>query len=100
MALAGGVGGIPIIQNNLITDTTIGIYVDILVRDWFSPNIPQIHHNIITKNSVGIRFRIVTQNPYGEKDPTAIQDNTISQNVVGIKLVGYVEQCTIQNNNI
>ena len=88
------------IQNNLITNCTIGINIDVFVRNWFSPNIPLVQNNMITKNLVGIRFEINTQEPYGDRIPTIIKSNTISQNSIGMKLGGFLEQCTIQNNNI
>jgi parallel beta-helix repeat protein len=100
MAFGGGIGGYPTVQNNLVTNCTIGIYIDVFVRNWFLPNIPIVQNNIITKNSVGIRFEINKQESYGDRRPTIIQNNTISQNSVGIKLAGFMEQCTIQNNNI
>jgi parallel beta-helix repeat protein len=49
---------------------------------------------------VGIKYTISAQNPYGDREPTTIQDNTISQNAIGIKIEGSFEHCTIQNNNI
>jgi parallel beta-helix repeat protein len=93
-------GGYPKIEANLITNTDIGINIGVLIRDWFSANIPQIQRNLITKNSVGIKFTISEQNPYGDREPTTIQDNTISQNDIGIEIEGSFEHCTIQNNNI
>ena len=93
-------GGYPTIEDNLIANTDIGINIGVLIRDWFSANIPQIHRNLIMKNSVGIKFTINEQNPYGDRKPTSIQDNTISQNEIGIKIVGSFEHCTVQNNNI
>jgi parallel beta-helix repeat protein len=93
-------GGYPTIEDNLIANTDVGINIGVLIRDWFSANIPQIQRNLIIKNSVGIKFTIVTQNPYGDREPTTIQDNTISQNAIGIKIEGLFEQCTIKNNNI
>ena len=93
-------GGYPKIEANLITNTDIGINIGVLIRDWFSANIPQIQRNLITKNSLGIKFTISVQNPYGDREPTTIQDNTISQNAIGIKIEGPFEHCTIRNNNI
>ncbi|MBT0159944.1 hypothetical protein G4O51_08160 [Candidatus Bathyarchaeota archaeon A05DMB-2] len=95
-----GVSGYPTIEDNTITNTNIGISIGVLIRDWFSANIPQIHRNAIIKNQVGMLFEIVFQNPYGGRKPTTIQYNMISQNAIGIKIRGTFEQCTIQNNNI
>jgi parallel beta-helix repeat protein len=93
-------GGYPTIEDNLIANTDIGINIGVLIRDWFSANIPKIQRNLITKNSLGIKFTISVQNPYGDREPTTIQDNTISQNAIGIKIEGPFEHCTIRNNNI
>ena len=93
-------GGSPTIEDNIIANFDFGINIGVLIRDWFSANIPQIQRNLITKNSVGIKFSISEQNPYGGREPTTIQDNTITQNAVGIKMEGSFEHCTIQNNNI
>ena len=93
-------GGYPTIEDNLIANTDIGINIGVLIRDWFSANIPQIQRNLITKNSVGVKFTISEQNPYGDREPTTIQENTISQNAIGIKIDGSFWHCTIQNNNI
>ena len=93
-------GGYPTIEDNVIANFDVEINIGVLIRDWFSANIPQIQRNLITKNSVGIKFSISEQNPYGGREPTTIQDNTITQNAVGIKIEGPFEHCTIQNNNI
>jgi parallel beta-helix repeat protein len=98
-ALAGEIGGHPTIQNNLIANCTTSIYIDVLVRDWFSPNIPIVQNNLILGNDVGIYFEINTQEAYTGR-PTIIQNNAISQNSIGIKLAGLMQQCEIQNNNI
>jgi parallel beta-helix repeat protein len=93
-------GGYPTIEDNVIANFDVGINIGVLIRDWFSANIPQIQRNLITRNSVGIKFSISEQNPYGGREPTTIQDNTIAQNAIGIKIEGPFGHCTIQNNNI
>jgi hypothetical protein len=93
-------GGFPKIENNLITNSTVGIDISVLIRDWFVANIPLIQDNQITQNGVGIRYSIVTQESYGTAPPTTIQNNTITKNGVGIEFVGSTQEYQIVNNNI
>jgi hypothetical protein len=93
-------GGYPIIENNLITNSTVGIDVSVYVRMWVGTNIPLIQNNLISKNDIGIRFGMGYQDSYGNLPPTIIQNNTMTQNDIGIQLIGSAEEYEIINNNI
>lgn len=73
-------GGNPLIEKNLITNNTVGVYIDIFVRNWFGNNIPNVRNNTISHNSVGIKYQYGTQEswlpPYTNITYNNIQDNT------------------------
>lgn len=91
--------GYPRIENNIITNCSIGISVGVLIRSWFSINIPEIRNNLIIQNEVGIQYSISRQEPW-ETNQTIIENNTIAKNAIGIKFSGPAQECQIINNNI
>lgn len=92
-------GGYPKIENNTITNSTVGISIGILIRAWFSTNIPEIRNNLITQNDVGIQYTISRQELYSTRQ-TIIENNTIAQNGIGIKFIYATDEYQIINNNI
>jgi parallel beta-helix repeat protein len=94
-----GASGFSVIENNVITDNEVGISIGIFIRDWVGTSIPTIQNNMISRNTKGITFAITLQEMYGDRPPTTIQSNTISQNEVGIELYS-VSYCTLHDNNI
>ena len=94
-------GGLPMVQNNVIFNNTVGIESYVLRRGWVGTNIPTIQNNLIYNNTKGVRLSINLQESYGENPPTKIQNNTIFQNGIGLELTGSVlYYCTIRYNNI
>jgi parallel beta-helix repeat protein len=83
-------GGQPIIANNTITNSAVGISISVFVRGWVGTNIPLVQNNVICKNGVGIAYGISLQESY-YGPPTLIQNNTISQNQIGIELADSYE---------
>ncbi len=88
----------PQITNNLLTNNTNAIKVELLMRDWVGNNFPIIIGNTIVENSIGVNI-IVTWQADGDPDqflvPTIIQDNNIYHNSGG-NLIG---QCKVDATN-
>ena len=90
--------GSPIIENNIISNSNVGIDIGLLIREWFGADIPLVQNNLITKNGIGIEYVISIQESYSIPQ-TVIENNTIAQNGIGVEF-GSAQDYQLVNNNI
>jgi hypothetical protein len=90
-------GGHPLIEKNLVTNNTEGIFIETEYRDWVGTQVPTVRDNTISNNSLGIKLHYVI-NYLGEKHefPKIFNNNIQDSHEYNLE----VESFAVDNINI